>query len=142
MICCKIIANYNDEHADFSKLCRLLAQKGDWLWDSGSLYFADTTGQTKEQTVTKIFKKAGYNKIFINEYDCEHEPYESDNIKGWITDKLVRITYNTIERDNQKILQETAKGLKEIDEQLNDIIREAAASQNDSNKTEDNKNGR
>lgn len=144
MICCKIITDYNNSKASFSKLCELLSKKGDWFWDGDSIFFADTEGNVTERSVINCVKKAGYTKVYINVYDKTNEPHENESTKGWITDKVVKIYYKLYEDANQKVLAETKKGLDELNDELNNIIKNAANTQQSSEtqKTEDNDNGR
>jgi hypothetical protein len=144
MICCKIITDYNNTNASFSKLCELLSKKGDWTWNGDSLFFADTEGSTDEKTIIRCVKKAGYTKVFVNVYDKDNEPHENESIKGWITDKVVKIYYKQFEDNNRAVLLETKKGLDEIEQEVNGLIRELKQQQEESKTqiTEDNDNGR
>ncbi len=141
MICCKIITNFNAEHGNFGQLCSFLGKKGSWIWDGNSLYFADIDGPTDEKTVMRLIKKAGYQKAYIDVYDKDNEPRESDELKSWVADKLMKIYYLQFERKNQEILRETNRGLQELNQELDKIIREAAAKQSQSEPTEDSDNG-
>ena len=54
----------------------------------------------------------------------------------------MKIYYLQFERDNQQVLQETSKGLQELNRELDNMIREAIAEQTKSEPTEDSDNGR
>ncbi len=140
MICCRIITNFLAEQGHFSQLCKFLGKKGDWMWHSDSLYFADTEGSTDEKTIMRLVKKAGYKQPYIEVYDKDNEPHDNDEIKAWVADKLIKIYYLQFERDHQKVLQETSKGLQELNKEIDAIIREAIE-QSKSEPTEDNDNG-
>lgn len=144
MICCKIIADYNNKDASFSKLCELLAKKGDWTWNGDAMFFADTEGEVDEKAVIRCVKKAGYKKVFVDVYDQHNEPHEDEAIKGWITDKVTKIYYIKFEQDNQRVLRETKKGLDEIEQEVNKIIIDLKQQQKESvtQKAEDDDNGR
>ena len=143
MICCKIIADYNGKTGSFSTLCSLLGKKGNWIWNGDAIFFADTEGQTNEKTIINYVKKAGYSKVYVDVYDQNNEPHENEDIKGWITDKVVQIYYKQYEEENHSVLLETKKGLDEIEEELNNLIREAKKQQESKTQTaEDNDNGR
>lgn len=138
MICCKIIADYSNESASFAKLCELLAKKGEFLWENNAFYFADTKNQVTEKQLTSCVKRAGYTKVFIETYDALHEPHEAERLKGWITDKLVKIFYKTTEQQNQDLFSGVKEELNEINERLDKLLLE----QSEKKETEDNINGR
>lgn len=137
MICCRIITDY-DKDGSFNELCKLLGKKGDWLWHRGSLYFADTEGDTTEKSVNRYIKKAGYTKSYVEVFDKDHEPRLDEDAKSWVADKLTKIMYLKFEQENQKMLQETSRGLKEIETELDGLIKDALANQPKSEETEDN----
>ena len=122
MICCKIIADYNNTAGSLNELCRLLSKKGDWTWNGDALFFADTEGEVEEKTVVRYVKKAGYTKVFVDVYDKNNEPHENESIKGWIIDKVTKIYYVQYTKENQKVLLETKKGLDEINRELDNMI--------------------
>lgn len=138
MICCKIITNYSDPNGSFKKLCELLGKKGDWMWDGSALYFSDVEGDITEKQVYGMVKKAGYTKSYIEVYSAENEPHETDEVKNWVADKLMKIYYLDYERKNQQILRETKQGLEEINQELDTLIEEALKQKLDSEKAEDN----
>ena len=142
MICCKIITNFSTEQGNFGQLCSFLGKKGSWMWHGGSMYFADVEGPTDEKTIIKLVKKAGYKQPYVDVYDANNEPHDNDEVHAWVADKLMKIYYLQFERDNQQVLQETSKGLQELNRELDNMIREAIAEQTKSEPTEDSDNGR
>ena len=48
-------------------------------------------------------------------YSKDNQPQESELINGWLTDKLIKINYATYERENQKMLQDTMRGLEMLE---------------------------
>ena len=141
MICCKIITNFSAEPDKFGQLCEFLGKKGGWMWDGNDLFFADTEGPTDEKTVARLVKKAGYTKFYIETFDKDHEPRDNDEAKSWVADKLMKIYYLQFETENKKVLQETSRGLTELNNELNTLIREVIAEQKRSEPTEDSNNG-
>lgn len=137
MICCKIIADYSNKEASFSKLCESLGKKGVWCWNNDVMYFADTDGSTTEKQVTAIVKRAGYKKMYIDVYDNKEEPSEPDEIKWWIAGKLAKIMANTYQKENQKVLKDTMKCLNEINHELDVKIQEAIKNRAVPEKTEE-----
>ena len=134
MICCKIIADYSNKKASFTKLCELLAAKGDFLWEGGVMYFADTEGNIIEKHIKQCVKKAGYTKVFIDEYNIHDEPRESERIKGWITDKLMKIHYKNVETQSQEIFRNTKKQLEILDKEVMAMLEKQAAEAVQNNK--------
>lgn len=139
MICCKIIADYSNTEASFSKLCEFLAKKGDFLWSGNVMYFADTEGDTTEKKITTGYKKAGYTKIFIDPYDVKTEPREDESVKGWITDKLTKIYYQQYERENQAVFKNIDKGLDALNIEIDKLAEQAKQEHLEPETTEDNK---
>lgn len=139
MICCKIIADYSNEQGSFSKLCELLAKKGDFLWEGNVMYFADTELDTTERQIINCVKKAGYTKVFVDTYDAKHEPHEDERIKGWITDKLTKIYYQQYEQENQEVFRTIDRGLDALNVEIDELTKKAAE---EAQSTEDNKDGR
>lgn len=141
MICCKIIANFSNGQGSFSKLCELLAKKGDFLWDNGVMYFADTEHDTTERQIMNCVKKAGYTKVFVDTYDAKHEPHEDERVKGWIADKLTKIYYQQYEHDSQEVFRNIDHGLDALNEEIDELTKKAAeeAAKAESKNTEDKK---
>ena len=139
MICCKIIANFNDKEGSFIDLCKRLAKKGDWMWRNGDMFFADTEGPTDEKAVIRMVKKAGYKKVYVDIYDVDNEPRESDDIKSWLGNRVMKIYYNQYEREHQQAMRETKVQLDALEAELDGIIREAIDKQKEteSETTED-----
>lgn len=138
MICCKIIADYSNEKASFTKFCESLAKKGEFLWEDNAFYFADIKNQVTEKQLISCAKKAGYTKVFIDVYDNLHEPHETERLKGWIADKLVKIFYKTKEQQNQDLFSGVKKELNDINERLDKLLLE----QSEKKDAEDNIDGR
>ena len=138
MICCKIIADYSNEQGSFSKLCELLAKKGDFLWEGNVMYFADTEAETTERQIINCVKKAGYTKVFVDIYDVKHEPHEEERVKGWIADKLTKIYYQQYEHDNQEVFRTIDRGLDALNVEIDELTKKAAEeAQAESKNTED-----
>lgn len=123
MICCKIVANYNSTEGDFEKLWETLSKKGNLLWESGSLYFADCEGSCTQAQIKRIIKKCGYGDCYINIYNKENQPqFETDVVIGWLSDKLIKINYSTYEQVNQEMLKNVSKGLDQLNVALDKMI--------------------
>lgn len=130
MICCKIIADYNNKDASFKNLLSLLSKKGDLYWSNGVLFFADTEGDITEKSLIRLYKKVGYTKVFVDVFDKDNEPNNDDEvIKSWISDKLVKIYYKQYEMESQQVFRETKRGLDEIEKEVDGIIRNAIKEQ-------------
>ena len=130
MICCKIIADYNNKDASFKNLLSLLSKKGDLYWSNGVLFFADTEGDITEKSLVRLYKKVGYTKVFVDVFDKDNEPNNDDEvIKSWISDKLVKIYYKQYEMERQQVFRETKRGLDEIEKEVDGIIRNAIKEQ-------------
>ena len=125
MICCKIIADYNNPQGSFDKLCELLGKKGDWMWESGAMFFADTEGPTEEKQVIQCVKKAGYTKYYIDVYDEKNEPREGEVAYGWIAGNVAKITYAKFEEQHREVLLQTKEGLNQVEKELDSLIDEA-----------------
>ena len=126
MICCKIIADYNNPQGDFSKLFKTLSNYGDVLWENNALFFGDTENiKTSESKVKSIIKKSGYSKSFIDVYDQTNEPHEGEYVNGWIYDKIIKINYKMCELTSQKVFRETMVGLDELDKEIERLREEA-----------------
>ena len=139
MICCKIIADYNNPQGSFDKLCELLGKKGSWMWNSGAMYFADTEGATEEKQVIQCVKKAGYTKYFIDVFDEKKEPVENDVAYGWIAGNVAKITYAKFEKQHREVLLQTKEGLEQIEKEVDALIEKAVTEmeQKKSNTAED-----
>ena len=137
MICCKIIADYNNAQGSFSKLCELLGKKGDWKWAYNAMYFADTEGATTEKQVIQCVKKAGYSKYYIDVYDSKHEPRnEEDSVYGWIAGNVAKITYKKFATENEKVLLQTKEGLDALEKEVDNLINEAIKNLEESKKSD------
>lgn len=122
MICCKIITNFNDAHGNFEKLLNTLSSYGEVLWENGYIFFGDTEhDEVNEKKVQKILKNSGYMSFFINTYAKENQPNETDDINGWLTDKLIKINYVQYERHSQQIFKDISKGLDILNQQVDEL---------------------
>lgn len=123
MICCKIVANYNDTNGNFQKLIEKLIKYGDFLWENGAIFFGDTEhGDVDSKTIKRIFRSTGYKDCFICCYDKNNEPNERDeSINGWLADKLIKINYTSYERQSQEVFKNISKGLDILDEEIENI---------------------
>ena len=123
MICCKIVTNYNSEEGSFGRLCDSLSKKGEFIWNNGSLYFADCYGKINSKDIKRIVKKNGYGDCFIDEYTKENPPqHETEFINGWLTDKIVKINYSTYEQVNQQLFKNISRELDQLDKTLDSMI--------------------
>jgi hypothetical protein len=123
MICCKIVANYNDTEGNFKKLSEKLIQYGDFLWENGVIFFGDTEHEEMDsKKVKKIVRSAGYKECFVCSYDKNNEPSESsESINGWLADKLIKINYALYEKQSQTVFKNISKGLDILDEEIENI---------------------
>lgn len=125
MICCKIIADYNNESGSFQTLLELLANYGDVRWEQGSLFFADVSGESNERKIRNIVKKAGYTKCYIDVYDKNNTPHETDDsVNSWLMNKLLQLSYYDLENKSQKLYKEISVGLDALDKQVDEILKE------------------
>lgn len=124
MICCKIISDFSNTNASFQKLFDSLAQIGEFLWENNSLFFADTVGNVTEKKLTSIVKKAGYTKVYIDEYTKENQPQESDYINGWLMDKIMKILYKRCEDTCQKQFRDVSAALDIIDVEIDQLYKQ------------------
>lgn len=145
MICCKIIADFGNKDASFSKLCDLLEKKGSWMWSSGVMLFADTSGDTEEKDVIRYIKKAGYTKYFIDCYDKDNEPHETEEINGWVSGKVAKIIAVTFYKDQQEVIKTSKAYLDQLNQELDQMLDEAIKAKREqeaataANKVEDKK---
>ena len=121
MICCKIVTNFSSVEGKFSELLQKLGSKGSVLWEGNNLYFADVENDTDEKKLTSILKRCGYKKSFIDEYWKDNLPHESDNINGWVNDKLIKICYNKYQQESQEVFKNVSKGLDILNAEI-DLI--------------------
>lgn len=121
MICCKIII---DKSGQFATLWSELAKYGDCLYDNNALYFGDTEhNAVTNRKVCNIIKKSGYKNFFIEEYNKENQPNETDEAtNGWIIDKLIKINYKLYEQASQELFHNISKGLDILDQEIDQII--------------------
>lgn len=123
MICCKIVANYNDVNGNFKKLSEKLIKYGDFLWENGVVFFGDTEHEEVDsKTIKRIFRSAGYKECFVYSYDKNNEPDEKDqSINSWLLDKIVKINYTNYEKQSQELFKSISKGLDMLDEQIENL---------------------
>lgn len=138
MICCKIITDFSNTSASFGKLLNSLARIGESLWIDNCLFFADVDGNTDEKKVASAVRKAGYTKVYVDEYTKDNPPKESDYVNGWLTDKIVKIIYKQCEDKSQEIFRNTMKGLDMINVEIERLSKiKAKKAQKAKNKKED-----
>lgn len=66
MICCKIVANYNDTQANLDQLLRDLANYGDLLWERNNLFFGNTNDTSVDQDkIKRILRKMVLKNSFL-----------------------------------------------------------------------------
>lgn len=132
MICCKIVADHRQVCAHFNGLFEELNKYGDVLWDSRYFFFANTTDRRiSEKTVQKILKKHQITGFFLEKYDRDYQPTETDQINWWVEDKLIKIGYEETEDEHQEDLRRLSRQLDE----LNDMIQTIKQSQSQSDET-------
>ena len=123
MICCKIVTDFNNVNGKFGQLLTKLGKYGDVLWESGSMFFANTEDEEfDEKKLERILKQSGYKKFFLNIYSKDNEPRENDNINGWLYDRIIKINYISCERESQKIFKDISHGLDLLDEMLEEEL--------------------
>lgn len=133
MICCKIIADYKNSQGNFQLLLDTLANYGDFLWDNNTLFFSETdSNHFTEKKIQNILKKSGYTKYFIDVYDENNQPQETQNINIWLANKLIRINYNNYQKENQKVFSNISKGLDMLETEIDNM---SQANQEKQNKT-------
>ncbi len=123
MICCKIVTNFNA--GDIEKLFNSLSSAGEFLLANNYLYFCDTESNITETKIKNFLKKAGYTNFFIDIYNKDNQPCESEEINGWLLNKIMKMNYNLCEQENQKLFQEISKGLDLLDIELDNIAKNA-----------------
>ena len=121
MICCKIVANYNNTEGNFSGLIKDLGKKGEILLFKDHLFFSDCVNNIDKKFLSKVLKKNNYKEFFINEYTEENQPQESEFINGWLFDKLIKISYNMYEKVNQEKLREIWNKIDFLTEELKNL---------------------
>ena len=132
MICCKIVANYQQVCTHFNELFEELNKYGDVLWDSRYFFFANTTDRKiSEKTVQKMLKKHQITGFFLEKYSRDYQPTETDQINWWVEDKLIKIGYEETEDEHQEDLKRLSQQLDE----LNDMIQTIKQSQSQSDET-------
>jgi len=116
MICCKITADFNNANGSFKGVLDSLGKYADLYWENNYLFLGETdTDFLTEKKIINILKKNGYTKFFVDIYSKDNQPNETEAINGWLTDKLIKINYNTFERVNQEMLKNTMKGLEDLE---------------------------
>lgn len=116
MICCKIISDFNNANGDFTGVLETLGKIADLYWNGNYLFLGETESNLlSEKKIIKILKSKGYTKVFVDIYSKDNQPSEDDFINGWLTDKIIKINYALYEQENQKMLQDTMKGLEMLE---------------------------
>lgn len=122
MICCKIIADFDNPNGSFKGLLEKLSEYGEVLWENNHLFFGETsTDFLTEKKIINILKKNNYTKFFVDIYSKDNQPKESDGINGWLNDKLIKINYNMYEKENQQMLKETMIGLDMLEKMVDQL---------------------
>ena len=122
MICCKIITNFADPNIYISKLLKQLGSQGWVVWNGKEIYFANTTQQdVTEKTVQKILRKCGVASWYINIYDQHNEPRETEEMNGWVWDKLIKINYQQCEDSQQQVFRNIMKGLDALEVEIDQL---------------------
>lgn len=120
MICCKIVAKYDDQNKSLSKLFDKLCAKGEILFSKGNLFYASETYNEKD--VRKIFKKSGYDNFYLEVYESEEQAQEEEYIRGWVIDKMTRMRFHKYYKENEAEIADLSEKLvalnKILDEEL------------------------
>lgn len=125
MICCKITADFNNANGSFKGVLDSLGKHADLYWENNYLFLGETdTDFLTEKKIINILKKNGYTKFFVDIYSKDNQPNETEAINGWLTDKLIKINYNTFERVNQEMLKNTMKGLEDLEEYVDQQLKQ------------------
>ena len=132
MICCKIVADYQQVCSHFNELFEELNKHGDVLWDSRYFFFANTIDRKmSEKTVQKILKKHQITSFFLEKYGRDYKKNKKKKINRWVEDKLIKIGYEEAEDEHQDDLKHLSQQLDE----LNDMIQTIKQSQSQSDET-------
>lgn len=118
MICCKIIADYNDPAGKFSQLYDTLSEYGAVLWHSDTLYVGSESKKLDKQQVETILRDSGYSDFFIKEYTSAMNINETPFITGWIYDWIVRINATKYQNGQQKLFRKISKKLDKLQEEI------------------------
>lgn len=129
MICCKVIADYNNPHASFKIFCHELGSIGEFLWKDGVMFVGSDKKNVSERLIQKILKKSGYSKFFIEIYDHNNLPIEDDMTNGWITDWIARLSSKEIEEANQKGFKKLSMEMDKLNKEIDAEIQRLSASQ-------------
>lgn len=134
MICCKITADFNNASANFKGIMESLGKYADLYWENNYLFLGETeTSFLTEKKIVNILKKNGCTKFFVDIYSKDNQPQESELINGWLTDKLIKINYATYERENQKMLQDTMRGLEILEAYVDHQLEQQKQEKEDGN---------
>jgi len=125
MICCKIIADFDNQNANFSGMLKKISQHASVLWENKSLYVAEVDGNfLTEKRIIRILKLNNYTKVFVDIYSRDNQPEETESINWWLEDKLMKISYNQYEQENQEMLKNTMKGLKMLNQEVDVLLKQ------------------
>lgn len=134
MICCKVIADYRQTCQQFAKILNDLGKIGDVMWNNNYFYFANTdNAKIGDKNIKKIFKKYGINSIFIEQYNKDYQPHETDEVNIWVEDKLIKIGYVEFEVQEQSQMQFISQQLTDIQNILDQQIQKTSQSQTEEN---------
>ena len=121
MICCKIVTNLKKKEGKVSDLFQNLAKKGDFIVFNNYLYFCESESNFSEKDLKKMLKKYGFSEFFLDIYDKENLPRETEEINAWVYNELMKINYNMYEQENQKVFKDISKGLDLLDREIENI---------------------
>lgn len=122
MICCKIIANYNDPKGSFSSLYNSLMEQGKVLWINQTFYFGTIDKKIDKKAIVKILKKNGFKDCYVQEYNNDNLPHENEFIDGWVESRLIENNYEGYLDYNKEKLMKADKALDIINKALDQQI--------------------
>lgn len=119
MIVCKIISKFTS--GNFKDLSKKLLEQGYSLLEKDTLYFADIESNFDTKKISRILKSCGYANFYIEEFNKDNQPKESEFINGWILDKIIKINYAKCEQESQEVFRNISKGLDLLNEEIKKI---------------------
>ena len=119
MMCCKIILDPVTAATQFGKIFELLSLHGEMLWDGHYFYFANIDFPDFDETrLKKALKKIGCKDCFLEQYNKDLMPHETDQVNWWVEDKLIKIGYKDFEEQQQATIQEVYQQLSDIEDMI------------------------
>jgi len=132
MICCKIIADFENPKANFGAALQKLSKHAELLWENGYLYLGETDGDfLTEKKIINILKSNNYTKFFVDIYSKDNQPKETEFINGWLMDKIIKINYNKFEQENQEMLKNTLVGLNMLEKEVDCLLKKQQEEEED-----------